>query len=321
MPKPKKPLIPAARSTPVAPLGIRELDRFSSESIDRWTALSKDLDELEANLYFALEPERRRLRAELIATLQQHQSTTPVVCQGWVRIVDYQFSNQPLSSAGSLTGYGARFNAGMDLDPGTLSPWPALYLAEDYETAYREKFQLKSSDKVDGLKPEELALTHGRSNSTVLLQGRIDRVFDMTTPRHLDAVAKVLKKIKMPDRAKILKKKLGIKQTDLNMIQSGQGLYIAVLKHNWRVQPAQFGLPARSHILAELVRAAGFEAILYKSTMGPGKCLAVFPDKLSGSAHIELEDKAPPEVKHTRLDENTAGDLAGWHILPSNFGW
>jgi RES domain-containing protein len=319
LPKPKKPLIPAARSTPVAPLGIRELDRFSSESIDRWTALSKDLDELEANLYFALEPERRRLRAELIATLQRHQST-PVVCQGWVRIVDYQFSNQPLSSAGSLTGNGARFNAGMDLDPGTLSPWPALYLAEDYETAYREKFQLKSSDAVDGLKPEELALTHGRSNSTVLLQGRIERVFDMTAPRHLDAVAKVLKKIKMPDRAKILKKKLGMKQTDLNMIQSGQGLYIAVLKHNWRVQPAQFGLPARSHILAELVRAAGFEAILYKSTMGPGKCLAVFPDKLSGSAHIELEDKAPPEVKHTRLDENTAGDLAGWHILPSNFG-
>ena len=104
------------------------------------------------------------------------------------------------------------------------------------------------------------------------------------------------------------------------MIQSGQGLYIAVLKHNWRVQPAQFGLPARSHILAELVRAAGFEAILYKSTMGPGKCLAVFPEKLSGSAHIELEDKAPPEVKHTRLDENTAGDLAGRHILPPNFG-
>ena len=319
MPKPKKPLIPAARSTPIAPFGIRELDRFSSESIDRWTAHSKDLDELEANLYFALEPERRRLRAELIAMLQRHQST-PVVCQGWVRIVDYQFSNQPLSSAGSLTGNGARFNAGMDLDPGTLSPWPALYLAEDYETAYREKFQLKSSDTVDGLKPEELALTHGRSNSTVLLQGRIERVFDMTAPRHLDAVAKVLKKIKMPDRAKILKKKLGMKQTDLNMIQSGQGLYIAVLKHNWRVQPAQFGLPARSHILAELVRAAGFEAILYKSTMGPGKCLAVFPDKLSGSAHIELEDKAPPEVKHTRLDENTAGDLAGWHILPSNFG-
>jgi RES domain-containing protein len=319
LPKPKKPVIPAARSIPVAPLGIRELDRFSSASIDRWTALSQDLDELEANLYFALEPERRRLRSELITALQQ-QTSTPIVCQGWVRVVDYQYSNQPLSSAGSLTGYGGRFNAGMDLDPGTLSPWPALYLAEDYETAYREKFQLKSSQLIDGLKPEELALTQGRSHSTVLLQGQIDQVFDMTAPRHLDGVAKVLKKIKMPGRAKYLKKKLGMKQTDLMMIQSGQVLFNAVLRHNWKVLPAQFGLPAHSHVLAELVRAAGFEAILYKSTMGPGKCLAVFPDKLSGTAHIALEDKAPPEVRHRRLDENSAEHLAGWHILPPNLG-
>lgn len=124
----------------------------------------------------------------------------------------------------------------------------------------------------------------------------------------------------MPERAKGLKKKLRLKPTDISMIQSGQSLYNAVLMHNWRVQPAQFGLPARSHVLAELVRAAGFEAILYKSTMGPGRCLAVFPDQLSGQAYIELVDKAPPEVKHTRLDDNSAGELAGWHILPSNFG-
>lgn len=319
MPKPKKPVIPAARSSPQAPIGIRELDRFSNASIDQWNAISRDLDELEANLYFALEPERRRLRSQLLGALQLQQSK-PLLMQGWVRIVDYRYTNMPLSSAGSLTGFGARFNAGMDLDPGTLKPWPALYLAEDYETAYREKFQLKSSQTVDGLQPEELALQNGRSHSTVLLQGRIDRAFDMTVPRNLDAVANVLKRIKMPERAKGLKKKLRLKPTDLSMVQSGQSLYNAVLAHNWRVQPAQFGLPARSHVLAELVRAAGFEAILYKSTMGPGRCLAVFPDQLSGQAYVELVDKAPPEVQHIRLDDNSAGDLAGWHILPSNFG-
>lgn len=317
--KPKKPVIPPARSSPQAPIGIRELDRFSNASIDQWNAISRDLDELEANLYFALEPERRRLRSQLLGALQLQQAK-PLLMQGWVRIVDYQYTNMPLSSAGSLTGFGGRFNAGMDLDPGTLKPWPALYLAEDYETAYREKFQLKSSQTVDGLKPEELALQNGRSHSTVLLQGRIDRAFDMKVPRNLDAVAHVLRKIKMPERAKGLKKKLRLKPTDISMIQSGQSLYNAVLMHNWRVQPAQFGLPARSHVLAELVRAAGFEAILYKSTMGPGRCLAVFPDQLSGQAYIELVDKAPPEVKHTRLDDNSAGELAGWHILPSNFG-
>jgi RES domain-containing protein len=280
--------------------------------------MSRDLDELEANLYFALEPERRRLRSQLLDALRQQQSK-PLPMQGWVRIVDYQYTNMPLSSAGSLTGYGGRFNPGMDLDPGTLMPWPALYLAEDYETAYREKFQIKSSQTIDGLKPEELALQNGRSHSTVLLQGRIDRAFNMTVPRNLDAVAHVLKKIKMPDRAKGLKKKLRLKPTDVSMIQSGQSLYNAVLMHNWRVQPAQFGLPARSHVLAELVRAAGFEAILYRSTMGPGRCLAVFPDQLSGQAYVELADKAPREVRHTRLDDNSAGDLAGWHILPPSF--
>jgi len=157
VPKPKRPVIPAARSIPQAPIGIRELDRFSNASIDQWNAISSDLDELEANLYFALEPERRRLRPQLLGALQLQQSK-PLLMQGWVRIVDYQYTNMPLSSAGSLTGFGARFNAGMDLDPGTLKPWPALYLAEDYETAYREKFQIKSSQTIEGLKPEELAL-------------------------------------------------------------------------------------------------------------------------------------------------------------------
>ena len=281
--------------------------------------MSRDLDELEANLYFALEPERRRLRLQLLDALKLQQSK-PLRLHAWVRIVDYQYTNMPLSSAGSLTGFGGRFNAGMDLDAGTLNPWPALYLAEDYETAYREKFQLKSSQTVDGLKAEELALQSGRSHSTVLLQGLMDRAFDMTVPRNLDAVASVLKKIRMPERVKALKKKLMLKSTDISMIQNGQSLYNAVLLYNWRVQPAQFGLPARSHVLAELVRAAGFEAILYKSTMGPGRCLAVFPDQLSGQAYVELVDKAPPEVRHTRLDDNSAGDLAGWHILPPSFG-
>ena len=84
-----------------------------------------------------------------------------------------------------------------------------------------------------------------------------------------------------------------------------------MLMHNWRMQPAQFGLPARRHVLAELVRAARFDAILYKSTIGPRRCLAFFPDQLSGQAYVELVDKALPGVRHTRLDYDSAGNLAG----------
>ncbi len=100
------------------------------------------------------------------------------------------------------------------------------------------------------------------------------------------------------------------------MVQTGKQLHEMVLKQNWRILPIQYGLPAQSQILAELIRAAGFEAILYQSTKGPGKCLAVFPDLLDGQSFVELVDKSPPAVKHVRLDIDTATELAGWDILP-----
>ena len=80
------------------------------------------------------------------------------------------------------------------------------------------------------------------------------------------------------------------------MIQSGMQLFEAVAKQNWRVLPIQFGLPAPSQTLADLIREAGFEAILYQSSKGPGKCLALFPDKLSDRSFIELIDPPPSKV-------------------------
>lgn len=184
---------------------------------------------------------------------------------------------EPLSAAGSLHGYGGRFNAGADLDPGTLDPWPALYIAENQETAFRERFQIASTQTVDGLSPQELALARSTSYSTVFLNGQLHDLFDMTSPSSLEAVAKVLGRIRMPAKARFLQKKLRISATDLRMIRTGQQLYDNVLTRNWRTLPVQFGLPAAGHVLAELIRAAGFGGILYRSTKGPARCVAVFP--------------------------------------------
>ncbi len=313
----KTPLITSTqRNQNQQPIGILELDRFSHTDIKQWQTLSKDLDELEDTMHFALEPERRRLRDELINALQM-QEPLNLELPKWVRIVDYRFCLMPLSSAGSLLEYGGRFNAGIDLNQNTLNPWPALYLAEDYETAFREKFQIKSTDLTNGLKPEELALEHGQSHATVFISGKIVRVFDMTTAKNLDTVANVLKKIKMPDKAKSLMKKLRMNSSDYKMVKNGQGLYDAVLRNNWRLLPVQFGLPARGQILSELIRAADFEAILYKSTAGSGNCLAIFPDKLSEYSFLELIGPNPSEITHTRLDHVSAEILSGWHYLPN----
>lgn len=316
MAKYRRPLPPLGNLTnvPGKPIGVIELDRFTERSLDQWKSYSKDLDELHDVLYFTLEPERRRLRSELMGALQQ---SVPVVLAlpRWVRLVTYQFSTMPLSCAGSLTSVGGRFNPGCDLDEGTLNPWPALYMAEDYETGFREKFQLAQSDRVNGLTPAELALGPTISYSTVFVQGKLHQVFDMTSPQTLEAVAKVLRCVKLPDRAQQLRKKLGIPNRQPAMIRSGQALYQAVFQHNWRLLPIQFGLPSTSHMLAELVRAAGFEAILYCSSKGSGRCLAVFPDKLHSASFVELADAAPDEVQLRRLDANTADVLAAWDAL------
>lgn len=292
--------------------GILELDRFSKESLKKWNELSADLDELQDILYFNLEPERRRHRTDLLKAFQE-TAPEPLTIENWVRIVDYQWTLYPLSAAGSLTGIGGRFNAGTEIESQTFSPWPSLYLASDQATAYREKFQIEAGQMVEGLSPEELALTPGKSYTTVSLNGKLSRVFPLTSAT-LGPVARVLSKIKMPDRAEQIKKKLQIMPNDLRMMTTGKQLHDAAAVHNWRVLPIQFGLPAPSQILSELIRAANFEAISYQSSKSGGTCLAVFVDRIAPGSFIEVSGHAPDHAT-VRLDETTADELSGWAQL------
>lgn len=299
---------------PQPPAGILELDRFSEQSIRRWLELSKDLDELEAVLFFALVPERRRVKEALTAALDQ-ANRPPLEFEQWYRTVTFQYSHSPLSCAGSMLGIGGRFSAGADLDDNTLAPWPALYIAQDHETAFREKYQLPSTAKREGLSPEDLALQTVGSHSSLRVRGRLHRVFDMTRPELLAPVSRVLAGIKMPQRAQALKKKL--KASSTRMVGSPADLWRAVLEYNWRQLPVQFGLPSQSQIFAQIVRDAGYEAILYPSTKSSGLCLAVFADRLQDASHVELQDPSPAYVEWPRLDSTTAIHLAGFECLPS----
>jgi hypothetical protein len=91
-------------------------------------------------------------------------------------------------------------------------------------------------------------------------------------------------------------------------------LHDAAAVHIWRVLPIQFGLPAPSQILSELIRAADFEAVAYQSSKSGGTCLAVFVDRLAPGSYIELSG-TPPAGATVRLDETTAEELAGWAQL------
>lgn len=306
MPKKKFTSVTTAKSN--GPRGILELDRFTDANITQWNAASENLNELEDVLYFNLEPERRRLRSELIKSLSS-QTAIELDIQNWTRIISYQYSAEPLSCIGSLKSYGGRFNAGCELDSGTLVPWAALYIAENYETAFREKRQLAYTDLVEGLTPSELALQPGENLTSISLDGKLYQVFDMRSYSSLASITKVLKKIKMPERAKVLQRKLKIAHKDLFMIQTAKQLHDAICKSNWRVLPTQFGLPSQSHIIAELIKSAGFEAILYPSSKGPGNCLSIFPDALTDHSYLEILGNIPDNIHRRRLDTTTASSL------------
>lgn len=295
---------------------LLELDRFSKTDIERWKRLSDDLDELNGLLYFGLEPQRQRHHAAMIAALQCVEPTRMTLSR-WTRLVPFRYSNDPLSAAGSLTGYGGRFNIGRDVDKTMRAPWPSLYLGENLETAYREKFQLDRGDRVGGLSPEDLALAP--SFSAVCLNGQLERVFDVDQPDAFEGLCAVLRKMKLPAEVRRIQRRLGLPSRTVFMVYTVSHLRSEALLKNWRAMPVQFGLPALSQILASLILDAGFEAIRYPSTKGCGSCLAVFPHKLtSDQSNVALSDVPPVEVRHARLDIDTANDLCGWEMLRSN---
>lgn len=155
------------RGTPLglAP-SVQLLERFTAADLETWKRRSRELDELHHVLYHGLEPERLRRRDQLIQALAR-KPAPPFDFENWVRIVPYRYSNDPLSAAGSVRSIGGRFNIGNDCDEsGAALVFPALYLGDSHETAFREYYQIGSEElQATGLTPEELSLR--RSDTSV----------------------------------------------------------------------------------------------------------------------------------------------------------
>lgn len=304
---------PPARSTGSnTQLSILELDRFSAANVAQWEVVSASFEELCAHIYYGIEPFRRVCRGQLLDALRKRPAE-PVTFEDWYRLVTYKYCLMPLSAAGSLTWVGGRFNAGQEIKD-AIRPWPALYLAEDFETAFCERFGVKQSG-AGGLTAQELALENGVSVTQVRLRGHVRSVFNAGDLQALAPFALLLSKARLPKEIPPLLKKLGLPRRAVNLIKTPEALR-ECLAGSWRTGPVQYGLPSPTQTFAELVREAGYEAILYPSTKGSGKCLAVFPDNLQSSeTFVELCDEPPAEVRHRRLDLATCHELCGLEIL------
>ena len=277
------------------------LEEFSRASLSQWRAAGKNLERFSQALFFELEKHRALHSSELMDALRASASG-PFEFSNWSRLVDYRFANDPLSMEGSLKGDGGRFNIGRTLNPATYTPFPALYVAEDFPAAFRERFGIDKQGRINGLTADELTLRKDSSFVSAALNIRVESVLNAGDLDALKSTAAVLSRFQIPKSVSALARSLRLKPPGL--VRTAPALQRQLLSPIWRLEPAQYDLPSNSQIFGRLCSAAGIHAILYPSVRdGAKRCLALLPQNWSGStSHVELIGPVPDSVLVRRLD-------------------
>lgn len=243
------------------------------------------------------------------ASLLKHTKTFKFT--SWHRVFDLKFIENPLSTRGSiLNDPGGRFNIG-DINELKFTKFNALYLAENYETAYRERNQIEPAKHLDcGLSSDDLSLSNKGSSVDLLLEGQLESVIDLTDEHILTDFYNEIKTIKLPPLLEKKSKMLNI-QT-MYHVKSHQELRKSILLNDWRPIPALLDIPANSQIFGHLIHTCLIEGIIYPSKMSSTKqCLAVFPKNFANSnSFIRIQDMdKPPNIKFTELNAETYENL------------
>jgi hypothetical protein len=302
-PEPPKRNAPRQGDQGLPPLGV--LEEFTRASLSKWREAGRNLERLSQQLFFGLEAHRSQHSHELVDAIRA-STRGPQQFNGWARLVGYQYTTQPLSMLGSTKGDGGRFNIGTALNPATYTPFPALYVAEDFPTAFRERFGVEQAGKKAELSANEIVLHRDKSFTQVALNVSVESVLDITDLAALKPAADILRKIQMPSTVGKLARQLHLRVPGL--IRTPAALQKQLLSPDWRIEPVQYEMPSNSQIFGRLCLAAGVHAILYPSVRNSERlCLALFPQNWRGSASfVELVGPCPPEVGTRRLDGTTA---------------
>lgn len=178
------------------------LDYVSAISVHQDREFVREAAEVYCDLDTAWRRQVADRRDEINAVLMT--ASAPFKVEGWQRLLQYRYSQSPLSCAGSvLLEEGGRFNHGC-FAPLTFPAFPALYLAEDRETAWLERYSI-SQDADGEFSPAELMLRQKESVAYVSVSGALDRVVDLSRPERLDDLVTILATFEIPrDRKSVV---------------------------------------------------------------------------------------------------------------------
>jgi hypothetical protein len=277
------------------------LDQFSVRDLRQWSHLNEAGQKFHWDFYAALQHQRTTAATDIRKALLGAASG-PFPFQRWRRIVDYRYSLAPLSTVGSVTDPGGRFNIGA-IDVNNFPVFNALYLAANEETSMAEKFGEPDATAAAGMSATDLALATRESFASLSVSGELESIVDLREPRRLQALVDIIGAFKLPADLFVQSKKIGFGGPGI--VRSTPELADAVTSKGWRQFPMQFDVPSTSQIFGQLVRSAGIEGIVWPSQKGSDLCLAAFPDNLTGSSYVTLDDDPPSQEVPRRMDATT----------------
>lgn len=279
------------------------LDKFSLQDLRSWKKVNRSIAEYHIRAYHELEAQRQLYKKELNAGLRDAVSR-PLTILRWPRMVDYQYSHQPLSAAGSIKGIGGRFNIGRELNP-KLNPFHALYFAEDAPTAFHEYFGMSLSETKNGLSAMDLALTPTKSFASIQFDGVLQNVLDATSPKRLKSFCEAFRDFSINPKLKSLL--AGTAITPMKIIPDAELLLANIETSNWRELGVQLGIPSNSQVFGRLVFEAGYDGIVYRSSRLKGRrCACIFLENLMHSeTTLSLSDSAPTSETICQLNSET----------------
>lgn len=262
--------------------------------------------------------ELARQRDEIIGPIKESLISASKSFQfnRWQRGVKYKYSLHPLSTNGSLTNNGGRFNTGTNVNS-QVPTFPALYLASDKDTALQEhlgqippskeiKKMIASSlgmteEDINELSPRELALCNPSSETVVSVSGKLDKVIDLRSYKSLELFVKLIKVFKISDDLKRRAMILGVSNPEV--VKTAKQLLMTFLQSDWTLLPARYAVPSNSQIFGHLVFIAGIEGVIYPSKLTGEPCLALFPKNfVATDSFIMLDDESPHVGVPSKID-------------------
>ncbi len=281
------------------------LDSFSEFDLDRWNENSAAAQTYYDRCYFDLERQRASHYDELCAALRAGGSIEYEPTR-WVRLTDWRWSMRPLSSLGSLRGIGGRFNIGDELTRARGQAFPSLYVASDFDTAFRERFGNTANSKTSSLTLMEHALRSTSSFTTFVIEGKLEYVFDLRSDDVLNPFVEIIRRFQFSDDTKRLARKYGMKPRRLVRTAKELRSRLLLAPLTWRAEPNLSSIPSSNQVFGGLLKAAGFEAVLYPSQQGGQECLAIFPQNLSASSsEIRVIGRPPDGAACTVLNNSS----------------